>query len=778
LFTHNSIWNYFVTQNGTASKWNKTQSVQIAPEPRSQHAAAAQGDYILIAGGKKENEQFLNDFWLFDLRYGNWTELVPEKNSERPSGFIWACVSLKVPYFYLLGGLNNQRILSNEVWRYDLTMNSMQKMKTLDNKFPYLYDFGCKYEKSKEKINGKKHSKQEIIIYFGKKDNIGVLDCRVGRLELRGEKYKFSFLQNPDPSMQCRGSASYHYEKNSLVVVGGKGRQGNGFNDIWLLKLNSTHITTQQKVLYELDRTIHSAYFESFNRFLYIMSGFSMNGILLPSSSSDLIYKISLNDLLNSDLCDMGYEKIEGVCRPCPMGSFASKAGGKCEKCEPAGTLTTTEGATAGIQCLTKRDIMPDGFKDHIEKYLGFNSSDINQAPIYQPPKIEYFYYLYAGFMMILLIAFVLLYKFSERFYVFFNKKNMLRSRKYKDNKLLEAPLLEKRSSVTIREFAKKTIEATASKKEEKLSKRIKRTINNEFKLKESFGGFLTGMLLISMIGIVIYLVFDYTVYNIKEKSELIPTATYKSQFTNFYNNLSIDLVTYPFNYGNCSVDILSSADLNFDIKEETIISFTNSQRQKSFGCHLKLEVNKKDLYESDHLQITFKRKNFYAKNIFIWVESQSSKPGYISRYAQEVKSDPERSLAGSKPTVFKFLLVPAYYSEESYFLSTFNKSGTIVHTDSAPILGSFVQDHHLTVGSSLGVRIDLVGSESCMITSVYLQIGLVKFISILLTQVVGLFGIYGGFYVFVQMVLKKIKKNQMHRSHSKSKSVDYSNQG
>ena len=642
----------------------------------------------------------------------------------------------------------------------------MTKMKNLTNQeFPNLYNFGCKFEKSKKWFDGKKISTQNIFAYFGKNDNTEGLSCGVGRLEIKDSNYKYTQIAYNDQKMQCRSSAAYYYEKDKLMVVGGKGIFGNAFRDIWILKLNETHVVDERKADYELEDVVHSASYESFNRQLYIVSGFGINGHLSPSSASNLIYKVPLNILLSSSYCDIGFEKINDTCKICEKGSFSSKIENQCEKCEPIGTLTTTEGATAGIQCLTQQESVSSDFIKFFEQYLGFNSSDISQAPLYQPPDISLFYIIFLSSMLILLISFILAYKYSNSFYTFFNKKNMLRSRKYKKPKEITEPLLERKSTIVLNEFVHQKIEEYGEKKQQKKKKKLAMKMRNQFKMKENFGGILTGLLLISIIGIIVYLVADYIIYNQKEKSELIPTATFKKQFTNFYNKLTVDLVTYPFNYGSCSADLKGSDGLKIKSVVQQNISFTDNANKTSYCCHIKFMVDKENLYENDNILIDFDRKNIYAKNIFVWVESESSKPGYISLYKQQAKSYPDESLSGKIPTTFKYLLVPAYFVQDNYFISTFNKSGTVVHTNSAPFLGSSVQDHHLSVGSSLSIKLDLVGSESGMVTSVYLQIGLFKFISILLTQVVGLFGIYGGFYILTQMLLKKFKQGRRDKS-------------
>ena len=765
-FLHNSLWEYNPIISSKASKWTKIRGIQTTPEIRKNNAATSQGDYLLIAGGEKQNGEFLNDFWLFDARYNNWTELVPNDLSERPTGFSLACIILKVPYFYLLGGINNQRDIMKEVWRYDLTLNTMIKMKNLTNQeFPNLYNFGCKYEKSKKWIDGKKTSKQNIFVYFGKNDNTEGLSCGVGRLEIKDSNYKYTQIIYNDKKMQCRSSAAYYYEKDKLMIVGGKGIFGNAFKDIWILEMNETHVVDERKSSFELEDVVHSASFESFNRQLYIISGFGINGHLSPSSASNLIYKVPLNTLLSSSYCDIGFEKINETCQICEKGSFSSKIENQCEKCEPIGTLTTTTGATAGIQCLIQQETVSNDFIKFFEQYLGFNSSDISQAPLYQPPDISLFYIIFLSAIFILLISFILAYKYSKSFYIFLNKKNMLRSRKYKKPKQITEPLLDRKSSLVLHEFVDKKMEEFNEKKQNKKKKNLAMKMRNQFKMKENFGGILTGLLIISVLGIVVYLVTDYIVYNQKEKSELIPTATFKKQFKKFYNKLTVDLVTYPFNYGSCSADLIGSSDLQIKTIVQQNISFTDNTNKTSYCCHIKFMVDKEDLYENDNILINFDRKNIYAKNIFVWVESESSKPGYISLFKQQAKSYPDQSLSGKVPTTFKYLLVPAYFLQESYFISTYNKSGTVVHTNSAPILGSSVQDHHLSVGSSLSVKLDLVGSESGMVTSVYLQIGLFKFISIMLTQVVGLFGIYGGFYILVQMMIKKYKESRKNKA-------------
>lgn len=772
-FYHNSLWKYNPTRSpySITEKWEKVSSIFSAPPSRKFSASASQGDFLLIAGGIGQNNEFFNDFWLLDTRYWKWVELVPSEDSERPPGFAYACIVLKVPYIYLIGGLNNQRVVMKTVWQYDLTKDKIVKMQNLTSEeFPKILQFGCQYEKSSKRVEGVKKVKQSIFVYFGERNTIGSLHCGVGRLDIVKDSYEFTNLVRPN-KMPCRSSAAYYYEKNKLVVVGGKGHSDKIFKDIWVLNLNETHVVSEEMSQYTLQHPVYSSAYTNYNRSLYLFSGFNSNANSLVSRSSDLVFKVGLKEVLQSNDCDIGFENVNGTCQLCPIGSFASKINTNCEKCEPVGTLTTTEGATAGIQCLTEVDYLSSSLTPYIEKSLGFNFSEQDQAPIYQAPNLIFFYVFFGAFMVLAITSFLGAFLSFNKFSAFFIKKNLLREKKLKKKKELvpdqelEEPLIERRiqrkDTVTIREIAKKSIEDDIKKKEIKRTKKIKMTYKNQFKIREYFGGFLTGLIIISVIGILIYLPVDYFNNNKKEKVELIPTATFLNQFKTKNNSLSVNIITYPFNYGDCSVDLTYSEISKVELANKTV-SYLNEKNQSiPFACHIHIALNKSTVYENDYLNLKFHNKNIYAKNMFIWIESKSSKPGYISRYMQQVKSDKGKSFDGLEPTVFKFLLVPAYYEEESYFLKNSNNSGIVVHSNTAPSAGSQVLDPHLSVGSSLSLKIALTGSESSMITTVYLQVGLIKFLSILSAQIVGIFGIFGGLYLAFQFIRKKCNERR-----------------
>lgn len=782
FFYHNSLWKYLpsLTPYSTKSKWEKALLIQSAPPARKFPASASQGDFLFIAGGISPTNEYYNDFWLLDTRSWKWTQLTPTEDSERPPGFAYACAVLKVPYIYILGGLSNQRIVMKNVWKYDLTKDKIIKMQNFtDEEFPEMLEFGCQYEKWNKWVQGVKKVKESIYVYFGKKNSVESLNCGVGRVDIVNDKYEYINLIRPN-QMLCRSSAAYHYEKQKLVVVGGKGYSGKAYKDIWVLNLNETHVISEEKSEFVLQSPVYSSAFTSFNRNLYMFSGLNSNGNSLVRGSSDLIYKLDLTKILKSSTCDIGFEQVNGTCEICPIGSFSSKTGGYCEKCEPVGTLTTIEGSTAGIQCLTEQDYLSASLIPFIEKSLGFNFSEQDQAPIYQAPNMIFFYLFFGVFMVLALSVFLSVFFTFKDFRMFFIKKNLLREKKLRnkkelvDTKNLQEPLLRIRrnGSIVMRELAKKTIQDDMKKKEEKRTKKIKMSVKNEFRLRDYAGGFLTGLFIIFVIGILIYLPVDYFNNNKKEKVELIPTATFINQFHTSNNSLGVNLVTYPFNYGDCSVD-LDHSDITSITLKNTTISYLNERNQTiPFACHININLNKSTVYDNDYISINFHNKNIYAKNIFIWIESKSAKPGYISRYMQKVASDKGKSFDGLAPTTFKFLVVPAYFQEEGYFIRNLNNSGLVVHSNQSPLSGSQVFDQHLSVGSSLSLKIWLIGSESSMLTSVYLQVGIVKFLSILSAQIIGIFGAFGGIYLAFQFVRKKMNQRKKRLQREKQEKM------
>ena len=69
----NEIYRYYFNDN----RWELVQHLSSeCPPPRAGHSAMHYGDSMYIFGGKDEDNNKLNDTWVFNFNTYTWTELI------------------------------------------------------------------------------------------------------------------------------------------------------------------------------------------------------------------------------------------------------------------------------------------------------------------------------------------------------------------------------------------------------------------------------------------------------------------------------------------------------------------------------------------------------------------------------------------------------------------------------------------------------------------------------------------------------------------------------
>ena len=79
----NQVWQY----EFEANKWNKLSDDEdkAAPEGRNGHDAAVVNDQLIMFGGCNEDNDKLNDLWIFNLQSKKWEEVKEQEGDGRPS---------------------------------------------------------------------------------------------------------------------------------------------------------------------------------------------------------------------------------------------------------------------------------------------------------------------------------------------------------------------------------------------------------------------------------------------------------------------------------------------------------------------------------------------------------------------------------------------------------------------------------------------------------------------------------------------------------------------
>jgi hypothetical protein len=158
-FLYSGTWVY----NYTRSLWIK-QTTITEPEPRYGHNMVPiyGTDKVLLFGGEDDNNNKLNDTWVYDLSASKWTKLNPINSLNNRT--VCAMASIyghdKV---LLFGGYANNWVF--DTWIFDLSDNNWTKKTTSTTPPGVHYDMTSIYGKDKVIMVGENNQKFETWIY-------------------------------------------------------------------------------------------------------------------------------------------------------------------------------------------------------------------------------------------------------------------------------------------------------------------------------------------------------------------------------------------------------------------------------------------------------------------------------------------------------------------------------------------------------------------------------------------------------------------------------------
>ena len=61
--------------SGPHPSWRRIEQINSIPPRESHNAVLIQDQYILIYGGTSESENYLEEFWIFDIKSRKWTPI-------------------------------------------------------------------------------------------------------------------------------------------------------------------------------------------------------------------------------------------------------------------------------------------------------------------------------------------------------------------------------------------------------------------------------------------------------------------------------------------------------------------------------------------------------------------------------------------------------------------------------------------------------------------------------------------------------------------------------
>ena len=670
----NDMWAFDIEDN----IWTEIKMTGWIPSVRQKPAYCAEGSYIFLFGGK--NIELLTDLYYFSTSNFKWS-ILAEGLESRPSPRSGACMVFYDAKLFIYGGATSSGS-SNEMWRFDLykeefSLVSKSELALEHNK--------CFIEDDFMVIVSYNHSSKYLqffnLVTFGWEERV---------------KLDFSFY----------GSIDFYMTKK-LITMG-----GTRANSILSNKLEVFDLDTFEKD--EMNIEIYS-YFSSilyYQQFLYIFSGNSFSSMVGISSSSNLLIKVNISDIISSSKCSKGTytDLIQNKCTACSPGSYSSSPGStKCTPC-PAGTYSKSCSANSIQQCKPCKTSTWNNMTGQAycrdcpwNSYCPYGSI----SPVSLPSETK-FESIQPGSYS----ADTNLYNYSSNLLIYMSVAGIF---------LLICSFL---ISKTFRDKIH-IIDIYTSKHNHKVMvpMYIKQT---------TLGGLCTILFVIGAINFIAISVMNFYMVNLIETRTLVPLITISGS-TVIDADLSIQ-IDFRFYGGNCDSNYLSTniKGISGNFVFETI--------RDEHKCIVAVSCPSCTVNDYSEILVSFKEQNSFATEIDLNFTSTTSIPGKTSSVRTLVLSDSDKILTGNTSSVFQFELTPTLMNDQSATTSGYHINGNI-----SPVIGSQYEEIELFYSSQVSVLIKISVASTCLNISRDSALGLLDLFSALIGTVFGLLSSVGG---------------------------------
>ncbi|CAG9318128.1 unnamed protein product [Blepharisma stoltei] len=313
------------------------------PSGRSHHAAASNGDILIIWGGYSV-EGYLNDAYIYNILTNIWYK-VDYSSESVPSPRTGACMGIGYSMVLIYGGITYNG-LSDELWYLDLDTKSYTQLQSANDGPGPIYLAGCKCPSDRT---------HRLFVHSG----IGPNEIPSNGIYIFNKSYmNWTKLYHDQDNLQyARGYTKIFKVNFKYVYFGGEGinspddscyywnQTSNGFYKFGVLP-----------------KYIFAAAQECFGTSIYMHGGGAAMGEnfrwTVPVSNFlyvDLISACVGNDPCTWAWCSSGTYLSNNVCEICPSGTYQPYYGGTCLKC-PKGTYYPGIGATSIDQCYPCND--------------------------------------------------------------------------------------------------------------------------------------------------------------------------------------------------------------------------------------------------------------------------------------------------------------------------------------------------------------------------------------------------------------------------------------
>jgi hypothetical protein len=320
---------------------NKKQS----PSQRYGHSMINYQDYLIVFGGKNTNETSLNDLWIYDINLNSWIEIDYQisKNIPRKKFLHTGTLIKKYGIILYYGGKDDLSDTNIYILDLKILLNLIKFKKGLlnDPEFDYLTKVNHLWRivpiediLPRYGLSITSINEKEVL-FFGGMDSSGYSTFRAEILNL--DNFSVKILENNQPI--SRGFHGIKKYGTILLLYGGKTGSGEVLNDMWKFIIN-----TRKWIKVEEG--------EKEKEFYLYKSGFSF--LSISNSDRPIIYngenrnKENPNEiiLVDFEICTSESKLISDYdCLPCEQGYYLNDQK-KCTPCSPGNYLKIDEAYT------------------------------------------------------------------------------------------------------------------------------------------------------------------------------------------------------------------------------------------------------------------------------------------------------------------------------------------------------------------------------------------------------------------------------------------------
>lgn len=283
--------------------------------------------------GGESTTSLMQDFYVYESSSDSWKVI---EDLDLPPARKHACMVCDLPRIYLLGGITTNGYV-DEVWRINLETSIVEMLVSQYASGPLPFAFASCF---------KEHVNDSLKIYVSKGESFGrrplskiyTLDVALMLWDVKSAKDEVSRFASAKVG-------------DRLLFVGGEAWGMFSYQRI----IEYSIATGKEANLGNIPNKVFNAAFCYFKSSLYIHGGSSNFGNKIQEDNVEgKFYRIDLNDNCSTCdyLCSPGSYLANGVCRPCPEGTYQENFGASyCEKC-PLGTSSSNKGNAYLRKCL------------------------------------------------------------------------------------------------------------------------------------------------------------------------------------------------------------------------------------------------------------------------------------------------------------------------------------------------------------------------------------------------------------------------------------------